>query len=191
MELTTTDPAQPDKSKPEAAAETVLTFGRSLRQAGIDDVSKFTSESEGGKEDKGEAKRQLEVHLKARAALLKGLDVQSGELGVDLSIEVEKLRQQTRLGQIGEKKAAGRDLQLIAGLWIDKGFKDKTDALVIKAQSKAYFRLLEKHPELKDVFRLGNHVIWIAPSGTALVIDTSDGKEELKDEEIEKLFAKK
>ena len=44
---------------------------------------------------------------------------------------------------------------------------------------------------MKDVYRLGNHVVWIAPSGTALVIDANDGKEKLDDAEITSLFAKK
>jgi hypothetical protein len=30
--------------------------------------------------------------------------------------------------------------------------------------------------------------VWITPSGTALVIDTTDGKEKLADAEIDKLF---
>ena len=55
----------------------------------------------------------------------------------------------------------------------------------VKAQSDAYFRILEKHPEMKDVFRLGNHLVWISPSGTALVIDQNDGKEKLTDAEID------
>jgi len=41
---------------------------------------------------------------------------------------------------------------------------------------------------MKDVFRLGNHVLWVTPNKTALVIDTEDGKETLSDEEIDKLF---
>jgi len=44
---------------------------------------------------------------------------------------------------------------------------------------------------LKDVFRLGNHLVWVAPSGTALVIDTNDGKSELTDKEIDALFTAK
>jgi Ca-activated chloride channel family protein len=61
----------------------------------------------------------------------------------------------------------------------------------VKAQSNAYFRILEKHPEMKDVFRLGNYVVWMSPSGTALVLDQNGGKEELTDAEIGELFAKK
>ena len=44
----------------------------------------------------------------------------------------------------------------------------------------AYFRILEMHPEIKDVFRLGNHVVWVTPSGTALIVDANDGKEKLE-----------
>jgi Ca-activated chloride channel family protein len=59
---------------------------------------------------------------------------------------------------------------------------------VVKAQSDAYFRILERQPQVRDVFRLGNHLVWVTPSRTALVIDTSDGKEKLSDAEIDKLF---
>ena len=33
---------------------------------------------------------------------------------------------------------------------------------------------------MKDVFQLGNHLVWVTPNGTALVIDTSDGKDKLE-----------
>ena len=46
--------------------------------------------------------------------------------------------------------------------------------------SEAYFRILEKHPEVKRVFQLGNHLVWVTPSGKALVIDASHGKEKLE-----------
>ena len=62
--------------------------------------------------------------------------------------------------------------------------------LTVKAQSDAYFRLLEKQPRLKEVFRLGNHLVWVTPNGTALLIDTSEGKEQLTDAEIDRLFKK-
>ena len=64
-------------------------------------------------------------------------------------------------------------------MWIDDAYKADTKSVTVKAQSEAYFRILEKHPEMKDVFRLGNFVVWISPSGTALVIDQNDGKEKL------------
>jgi Ca-activated chloride channel family protein len=57
--------------------------------------------------------------------------------------------------------------------------------------SNAYFKLLEKHPEMKEVLQLGNALVWIAPSGTAIVINPKSDKEEASDEEIDKLFAAK
>jgi Ca-activated chloride channel family protein len=44
---------------------------------------------------------------------------------------------------------------------------------------------------MKQVFLLGNYLLWITPSGTALVIDTSEGKETLTDADIDKLFVAK
>ena len=64
----------------------------------------------------------------------------------------------------------------VGGVWIDEGFNAKTQTVVVKAMSDAYFRILELHPEVKEVFRLGNHLVWITPSGTALVIDTATAR---------------
>jgi len=117
--------------------------------------------------------------------------VQSGKLGVDLSQQTINLRNQTRLELTAQRLVQGRNLMEVGGVWIDEGFNAKTKALVIKAQSNAYFKLLEKKPALKDVLRLGNHLVWVAPNGTALVIDTSDGKSEIDDKEIAALFLRK
>ena len=43
---------------------------------------------------------------------------------------------------------------------------------------------------MKDVFRLGNHLVFVTPSQTALVIDANDGKDKLTDDEMAALFAK-
>ena len=74
-------------------------------------------------------------------------------------------------------------------MWIDDAYKADTKSVTVKAQSDAYFRILEKQPEMKDVFRLGNYVVWISPSGTALVIDQNDGKEKLTTRRSTALFA--
>jgi Ca-activated chloride channel family protein len=41
------------------------------------------------------------------------------------------------------------------------------------------------------VFQLGNHLVWVTPSGTALVIDTSTGEEKMADSDIDRLFKAK
>ena len=60
--------------------------------------------------------------------------------------------------------------------------------LSIKAMSKAYFRIIERHDSARDVFRLGNHLVWVTPSGTALIIDVNNGREEVTDADIDRLF---
>jgi Ca-activated chloride channel family protein len=117
--------------------------------------------------------------------------VQAGKSGVDLALYSCNLRTQCRLEQTALRCAYGRNCLEIGGVWIDEKFDAKTPTVVVKAQSEAYFRILDLQPKMKDVYRLGNHLVWVAPSGTALVIDTSDGKEKLADEEINKLFVAK
>jgi Ca-activated chloride channel family protein len=82
----------------------------------------------------------------------------------------------------------GRKCLDIGGVWVDEGFSSKLPRVVVKAQSDAYFRILERHAGIKDVYQLGNHVVWITPSGTVLIIDSKDGKEKLTDVEIDQLF---
>jgi Ca-activated chloride channel family protein len=116
---------------------------------------------------------------------------QSGQLGVDLSICANNLRCQDRLSLTANRQVQGRNCLEVNGVWIDDTFKADMKTVVVKAQSDAYFRILEKQPQVKDVYRLGNHIVWVTPSGTALVVDTTDGKEKLDDAEIDALFAKK
>ena len=114
-----------------------------------------------------------------------------GKLGVDLSVQTNGLRNQSRLEYAAQRNVGGRNCTEIGGVWIDEGFTENTPVVAVKAQSDAYFRILERHAQVKDVFQLGNHLVWLTPSGTALVIDTSDGKDKLGDEEIDKLFVAK
>jgi Ca-activated chloride channel family protein len=115
-------------------------------------------------------------------------EVQTGKLGVDLAVESNNLRNQSRLMPTAVRTVGGRNVLEIGGVWIDDGFHSAMKTLTVKAQSAAYFRLLDRRPVVKDVYRLGNHVLWVTPSGTALVIDTSEGKDDLTDAEIDDLF---
>jgi Ca-activated chloride channel family protein len=117
--------------------------------------------------------------------------VQAGKLGVDLSVQTNNLRNQTRLEQTAQRNVAGRNCLEIGGVWIDEGFEPTMQTVTVKAMSEAYFRILERHPRIKEVFQLGNHLVWVAPSGAALVIDTTDGKEQMTDAEIDQLFIAK
>jgi Ca-activated chloride channel family protein len=179
------DLARSAQSKPgEGAANREEVFLRSLNSAHSDSDQKKALEI---------AAEKIKVYDKAREALSyrRKDDVQTGKLGVDLSIDANNLRNQDRLVQTALRNVAGRNCMEIGGVWIDEGFDAKTAVVTVKAMSAAYFRILERHPEVKAVFQLGNYLVWLTPSGTALVIDTNDGKEELKDTEIDGLFVAK
>jgi Ca-activated chloride channel family protein len=116
---------------------------------------------------------------------------QSGRLGVNLAVNTQGLRDQKQLSLTANQQVNGRQCLEVGGVWIDDQFKADTPTLVVKSQSNAYFRILEKQPAMKDVYRLGNHLVWVAPNGTALVIDQNSGKEDLEDKEIDVLFVAK
>ena len=115
---------------------------------------------------------------------------QSGQVGVDYASQLNNLKNQSQQSRGAQRTANKRNCIELNGVWIDDQFKKETPTLNIKTMSNAYFKLLEKKPEMKEVFSLSQSVVWITPSGTALVVDPSNGKEELSDEEIAKLFTK-
>jgi Ca-activated chloride channel family protein len=189
---------------PAKAPLTVLYFARQNQQKAGDlekardsraDRELASADSKKGGEGKalGEARDKKEAFDRARSFLRRGGkdDVQAGKLGVDLSVQMQNLRQQCQLDATASRNVQGRNCLELGGVWIDEGFDPKMPTLVVKAQSDAYFRILERQPQVKDVFRLGNHLVWVAPNGTALVIDAGDGKDKLSDAEIDKLFIAK
>lgn len=115
---------------------------------------------------------------------------QQGELGVQYAQQLNDMKNQNQQGRTAQRMVNKRNCIEINGVWIDDQYKKETPTLNIKTMSNAYFKLLEKKPEMKEVFALSQSVVWITPNGTALVIDPSNGKEELTDEEITKLFTR-
>jgi Ca-activated chloride channel family protein len=144
-----------------------------------------------GEDALAEAKDKKGAYDKARELLGRKQyeEVQAGKLGVDLSVQTNNLRNQSRLDPTAQRRVNGRTCLEVGGVWIDDGFDAKLPVVTVKAQSAAYFRILERHRRMREVFQLGNHLVWVTPNGTALVIDTSDGKEKLSDKEIDRLFA--
>src|SRR5262249_57630217 len=112
----------------------------------------------------------------------------AGKVGVEWWQKAEKVRQQTRLVQTASRQVANRYLLDIGGIWIDEGFNSKQETVSLKAMSAAYFRMLERHPQVRDVFRLGNHIVWVTPSNTVLIVALNEGREEMTDAEIDRLF---
>jgi Ca-activated chloride channel family protein len=114
--------------------------------------------------------------------------VQSGKLAVDLSTYNYALRNGTQVCQTAVRRANARNCLEVGGVWVDDAYTPKMECVTVKAMSEAYFRILEKQPKMREVFSLGNHVVWVTPSGKALVVDTTDGVATLEDAAIDRLF---
>jgi Ca-activated chloride channel family protein len=144
----------------------------------------------GAKGDAAEKKAALD---KAREALArKDRDgFQAGAVGVVNSIQANAYKEQRQLARTALRQANGRNCLEVGGVWIDEEFDAQKTAITVKAMSDAYFQILDRQPKMKEVFQLGNHVVWMTPSGSALVIDADDGKDTLTDAEIDRLFVAK
>jgi Ca-activated chloride channel family protein len=86
------------------------------------------------------------------------------------------------------KRVDERTFYFYAGFWVDGDFTDKLDKIHVKYLSDAYFELVDKLPELKKVFALGDRLIAVV-NGAALIID-DEGKEKLDDAEMKPLLGK-
>lgn len=157
---------------------------------GIRDKGKGGDGKEPGKSSAARALAKKDALDRARDAFTRRDrdGATTGKLGVDLAVEAESLRTSSRVTATAVREANRRRLMEVGGVWIDDAFTAKTDAVVVKALSDAYFDILKAHPEMKRVFQLGNYVVWVTPSGKALVIDANNGKDKLTDAEIKALF---
>ncbi len=115
-------------------------------------------------------------------------EVQAGGLGVYLSCDNSALRCQSQVTQTCTRWIGSRNCLEVGGVWIDEAYEAKMPTVTVKCMSDAYFRILERHPAAKNVFRIGNHLVWVTPSNTALVLDSANGVETMSDADIDKLF---
>jgi Ca-activated chloride channel family protein len=131
--------------------------------------------------------------MKRPASAASNIDMttHSGKAGVDLALQLDDLRNQNQVARATVRTAAGRTCLELNGVWTDQAFDAKLPVVKIKAQDDAYFRMLERHQEMAEVFQLGNRVVWVTPSQTVLVIDPTEGQVQMSDEEIDRLFVAK
>lgn len=173
--------------------------GKSAKGGGVADgrtqleTDRLNEEAKKGNDkDKKAAKEALDQQSslqKAEHAFRRNLlEVQQGKIGVDFAVRNNDLRSQQQLTRSASKNVQNRNLVEVGGVWIDEAFDPKMETVTIKSQSAAYFRLLERQPMVKDVYLLGNYVVWVTPSGRALIIDRNSGSETLPDADIDRLF---
>jgi len=138
-----------------------------------------------------DAQQRFENYRLAEEALRRGGqrdEVQTGKLGVELSCDTNMLRNQSQLTQNALRRIGNRNALEIGGVWIDEAYDAKMKTVTVKTMSPAYFRILERHPDVREVFRIGNYLVWVTPNRTALILDASNGSEQMADEEIDRLF---
>ncbi len=159
---------------------------KELNKATAGDKAKVDSATKG----LWEAKERLANNGKAQTYLKQGKReaVQAGKLGVELSCDNNLLRSQTQPTQTAVRRVGAYNCLEVGGVWIDERFDPKMKVVTVKAMSKAYFNLIDRQPTARAALRLGNHLVWVTPSGTALAIDTTTGAETLSNAEIDVLF---
>jgi Ca-activated chloride channel family protein len=132
------------------------------------------------------AQRQAGEELKKGRGFL--ANVQNGQLGVEMSCYSNDLRYACQLTRNAQRWIGGCNCLEVGGVWIDETYDAKMKIVAVKAMSQAYFRILERHPEARKVFQIGNHLVWVTPNRTALAIDVSHGAEDMPDADIDRLF---
>ena len=164
----------------------------------VDDQLKRELKETGDRSEQNKEKQEnAQQKLEERRALLQSFDainrkalfeVQQGKLGVDWAVANNELRFQKQLSKTANRFVQNRNVIDVGGIWIDDEFTPKMETVTIKSLSAAYFRMLERRPEMKDVFQLGNYLVWVTPSGKALIIDRGAGLEAISDADIDRLF---
>lgn len=84
--------------------------------------------------------------------------------------------------------AAHRKCVKLNGVWTDEGVDPSMPVVNLKAKSEAWYRMLKRHPEMSEVFQLGDRIVWVTPSRTVLIMDASAGEEQMSDVDIDRLF---
>jgi Ca-activated chloride channel family protein len=164
-----------------------------LAEKELDKVSKDDAKGDKGLESLQQARDRFLAYRKAKGELKRGNlnGVQAGKLGVDLSCDADCLRSATCVSNNAQRWVGDRNCLEIGGVWIDERYEAKMKIVTVKAMSDAYFRILDRQPGARKVFGIGNHLVWVTPSGTALVLDASYGRTQMADADIDVLFTTK
>ncbi|MDI6774268.1 MAG: VIT domain-containing protein [Verrucomicrobiota bacterium] len=132
----------------------------------------------GGAGEAGVAGAKTGGHVAAEKKKLDGyLKQQSGRDAVVLSnaIGVYKKAEHTDRDIAPAVKTVGRKIfYLLDGVWTDRDYKKEMKATRVKYASDEYFKLLEKKPELKKCFALGEEVIVVLDDQTAVIVETAE-----------------
>ena len=139
-----------------------------------------------GKTEVFKANRRLRERLRG-ADSGAGAVAASKQLGDMKKAQVANNAEQEEM--LGVARAAGRTFTRKNGVWTDERYKPEMDVVEIKYLSDAYFQLLQRQPELKEVFALGDKAIVVLESGKAIRIG-ENGEDELSRKQLDALLKK-
>ncbi len=116
-----------------------------------------------------------------------------GKAGVDVAERLRRLKQAEQAGDpsLAEfRKAAGTRFFLYNDMWVDEKFDATADMTTVKFGSEAYFKLIEKAPQLIEALKLGTKIVITTAEGNVVAI-CGAGAEKLTDAQIDALFVAK
>ncbi|HVE41149.1 MAG TPA: VIT domain-containing protein [Planctomycetota bacterium] len=116
-----------------------------------------------------------------------------GKAGVDVAERLRRLKQAEQAvdPSLAEfRKAAGTRFFLYNDMWIDEKFDATADMTTVKFGSEAYFKLIEKAPQLVEALKLGTKIVITTAEGNVVAI-CGAGAEKLTDAQIDAVFVAK
>ena len=119
-----------------------------------------------------------------------GFTKKDGKDAVEATLYLKKMKEAEKSEDgrsLAFVKAAGTRFLRFRGMWVDERFDAESELVTVKFGSAAYFKLIEKKPELVDAFKIGSGVVYVTAKGRALVV-AGEGLEEISDEQIDGLF---
>jgi Ca-activated chloride channel family protein len=131
-------------------------------------------------------KRELELSK----ALDEDFEKKGGKSGVDAASYIRRLKEAERPdeGKMGlSKKASGVRFFEYRSIWVDERFDGGCEVTRVKFGSDAYFKILDRRPELVEMFKIGTSVLIVTAKGKALLIG-SEGEASLADSQVDALF---
>ena len=139
---------------------------------------------------RSEEKERREQNARLRS-LAEGFGKKDGESAVHAARFLRRLKDARNAEDdpriVPFKKAAGTRFFAFRGMWVDERFTAGSKVTVVQFGSAAYFKLIEKHPELVKALKVGTSIVVVTAKGKALAV-TPSGQKTLSNEQIRDLF---
>jgi hypothetical protein len=180
---------------PEEKAATAGVVGGRESSVRLERFTNMDGEGKGKSSGFGRKNVEREYHLAQETR--RGLSKEFGKDAVDASRMVNELKNKDIAGahDVIEKtilrrtaRVGKRAFELEGGVWTHTyTYKGPAKTVTVKYMSDAYFKILERQPDLKKVFALGKRIKVLLDSRFVVVV-AAEGKEDLTDAELDELF---